>query len=79
MSSEWDLHEFSRGRWFTRFFFTSAHLPFRRCGRPKKAAAGYRRQPSGNAATSVIAAAGLPGSFRYSFSAPVAVSVTRIT
>ena len=36
-------------------------------------------QASGNALTSVIAAAGVPGSLRYSFVVPVAVSDTRIT
>ncbi len=33
-------------------------------------------QPSGKAVTSVTAAAGCPGSFRYSLTAPVTVSVT---
>ena len=39
----------------------------------------YGSQPCGNAIASVIAGAGWPGSFRYSFTAPVTVSVTWIT
>ena len=40
-------------------------------------AAGYCRQPFGNATASVIAGAGWSGSLRYSFTTPVTVSATR--